>query len=72
MKELSAFRNVDDTSGKNVVGRQAGNIFPVIEDLSSAGVENARNGTHQRCLAGTIGADNGDDFPGVSFKAHIP
>ncbi|MNG13609.1 hypothetical protein D3C84_972970 [compost metagenome] len=40
-------------------------------DFAMVGFEQAEHGAHQGGLAGAVGADQGDDLPGLHRQAHI-
>ena len=64
-------RRAGHTEGKDFMGPSAQDTLLLEADITTAGFVNARQHVEYRCFAGTVGADQADDFTGVDGKTQF-
>ena len=65
---MPPFGHLTDAAIADLVRVHAADFLPGENDLSATCLFDAGDRPDQRCLAGAVGADDGDDFTGVDLQ----
>src|SRR5580698_3533336 len=68
---MTALRNMDQAMAHDRIRRCAMNRQTVKQDFSPRRPEQPRDGSHQRCLAGAVRANNCDDLARGDLEASV-
>ena len=69
-EDQAPLRHLDDAAGHDGVRGQAADRLPLEPDLAGGRRHDARDGIENRCLAGSVHADDGHDLPGPHLQGH--
>ena len=71
VEQLNVLEHARHTESSDVLGRLAEEFLPPEEDAALLRVVDTRNAIEDRCLARSVGADDGKEFTRPDVEAHI-
>ena len=61
----------DQASGRYLVQRQACDVFPIVNDLSTGRAKHSADDVEQGCFASAVGSDEPEDLSPLDFEVDI-
>ena len=68
---MTAFRHLDQAPAHQLVGGHPHDFFSFVEDAAGFGLDQPGNGVEGGGFPGSVGADQGDDFPVPHFHVQV-